>query len=501
MSITAAVPPHRQASARDWCGLAVLSLAVVLISIDATVLDVAVPRISTALQPTSTELLWIIDIYSFVLAGLLVTMGTLGDRIGRRRLLLIGAASFGAASLLAAFAASPAMLIAARALQGIAGATLMPATLGLIRSTFADPRERTIAIAVWSAMAGGGAAAGPVLGGWLLTHFWWGSVFLVNVPIMAVLVIAGPAVIRESRDPHPGRFDIASAALSILAVAAIVYAVKETAAHGISSTSTVLGAGGVAAALLFVRRQFQLPDPLLDITLFRTNGFTTVVMTYFLAIFALAGVLFFGSQYLQAVLGYSPLTAGLLLLPGAAASALSALATPALRKYLSASRILTTGLGVSALGMGLLAFLPTGDGAALFVTGFTLAGTGIGVVVTLASDVVVSAVAPARAGAASAVAETAYELGAAMGVATIGSVVMSVYRTGIATGHPGMAQHEEMETISGALAFTHQLPTGQQEELLTAITSAFTEGVHWAAAITALVLLAAAGAAARLRVR
>ena len=220
-------PGQSSASRRDWLGLVVLAFAVLLIAVDGTVLDLALPFISADLEPSSTQLLWIIDVYSFVLAGLLITMGTLGDRIGRRRLLLLGAAGFGIASLIAAWSPTPEMLIAARVLQGISGATLMPATLGLIRTIFVDPRQRTLAIGVWGAMAGGGTAAGPLIGGWLLEHFWWGSVFLINIPVMLVLIAVGPLVIPESKDPAPGRFDLISAALSMTTMLPLVYAVKD----------------------------------------------------------------------------------------------------------------------------------------------------------------------------------------------------------------------------------------------------------------------------------
>ncbi|MQY22313.1 Antiseptic resistance protein [Nocardia sp. RB20] len=256
-----------------------LALALLLISVDATVLDVAVPAISAHLAPTTPQLLWIIDVYSFVLAGLLVTMGVVGDRIGRRRLLLLGAAGFGLASVLAAWSVGPDMLIAARALQGVAGATLMPATLGLIRAMFTDPRQRTTAIAVWSAMAGGGAALGPLLGGWLLQHFWWGSVFLVDLPVMATLIVLGPLLLPESKDPRPGRFDVISAGLSMSTLAPIVYAVKEIAAQGVTLLPLLVALVGVLAGVLFVRRQRRAADPMLDLRLFARPRFRTAVLT------------------------------------------------------------------------------------------------------------------------------------------------------------------------------------------------------------------------------
>ncbi|GAA4480478.1 MFS transporter [Rhodococcus olei] len=495
MSVTADRTPPTviadpgRAGARDWLGLVVLALAVLLISVDGTVLDLALPFISEDLAPTSTQLLWMIDVYSFVLAGLLVTMGTLGDRIGRRRLLLIGAAGFGLASALAAFAVSPAMLIAARALQGIAGATLMPATLGLIRTMFVNPRQRTTAIAVWGAMAGGGAAAGPLIGGWLLEHYWWGSVFLVNLPVMLVLIVFGPLVIRESKDPNPGRFDLPSAALSMLTMIPLVYAVKESVAHGPSWTLAAVGAIGAVAGWAFVRRQRTLDAPMLDLGLFARPAFTTAVLTNLLSIFAFAGVLFFGSQYLQLVLGYTPLEAGLLMLPGTAMNIVFSLLAAWFVRRWQPGTVLATGLAVSALGAAALTLLRADGGPIAFVVGFVLAGIGVGMALTLTSDLVVGAVEPARAGAASAVSETAYELGVALGVAVLGSVVLAVFRGRLdVSALDDGAAHAAQETLGGAVAVAQQAPDAVGAALLESAQHAFVSGTHVAALITTVVL-------------
>lgn len=488
------------ASMRDWAGLVVLAFAVLLIAVDATVLDLALPRIGDALAPSGTQLLWIIDVYSFVLAGLLVTMGTLGDRVGRRRLLLIGALGFGAASMVAAWSVTSEMLIAARVLQGVSGATLMPATLGLIRSMFTDPRQRTTAIGVWSAMAGGGAAVGPLIGGWLLEHFWWGSVFLINVPVMAVLLVLGPRVIPESRNPDPGRFDLPSAGLSMLAVVPVVYAVKETAVHGPTAIAAGMGVVGVAAGVVFVRRQRILADPMLDLTLFTRKAFTAAIVIDFCAVFALAGVLFFGSQYLQSVLGYSPFAAGLWLLPGAVTSVIGSAVAPVLVRYWHPGTVLRTGFGISAVGAGMLGWLRPDGGVGVFVAGFVLVGFGVGVALTLTSDLVVSSVDPKRAGAASAVSETTYELGAALGVAVVGSVVMGIFHHGLDTGVLGDEQSRAaVETISGARAVADQLPDPEAGQFLVSATTAFVDGIAVAAVITSALLLVAAFVSGRLR--
>lgn len=483
-------PEAARATRRDWVGLCVLAGAVMLVAVDGTVLDIALPFLSADLQPTGTELLWIIDIYSFVLAGLLVTMGTLGDRIGRRRLLLIGSVGFGLSSVVAAFAVDPAMLIAARVMQSVAGATLMPATLGLIRSMFAHPAERTLAIGVWGAMAGGGAAAGPVVGGVLLEHFWWGSVFLINVPVMIVLVVAGPFAIPESKDPAPGAFDLPSALLSIVAIVPLVYVVKEAVAHGPGVELAPIALVGLAAGVAFVRRQRRSTSPMIDLSLFAQRQFSTAVVTNLLSIFALAGVLFFGSQYLQSVLGLSPLAAGLFLIPGTAANMAASLLAAYLVRRWRPGTVLTGGLLVGALGALVLTRLGTVDGRLTFVVAFVAVGVAAGLALTLTSDLVVGSVRPERAGAASAVSETAYELGIALGVAVLGSVVMGIFRSGVdVTGLTAENAGHARETLGEAVALAGSLSGEVGDVLRASAHAAFVDGMHAAATVTAAVLV------------
>ncbi|MEV0551597.1 MFS transporter [Nocardia salmonicida] len=493
---TALAPPR--ATPREWAGLGVLALALLLLAVDATVLDLAVPAISADLAPSTPQLLWIIDVYSFVLAGLLVVMGNLGDRIGRRRLLLIGAVGFGIASALAAWAVSPEMLIAARVLQGVAGATLMPATLGLIRSMFQDARQRTMAIGVWSAMAGGGAAAGPLVGGWLLEHFWWGSVFLVNLPVMLVLLALAPLLIPESRDPNPGRFDALSALLSMLALVPVVYAVKETAAHGPTVSALLVGLVGVISAVLFVRRQRRLTDPMLDLRLFELPRFRVAVFTNLLAVFALAGVLFFGSQYLQLVLGRTPLQAGLLMLPGLAASVLGSLAAALLVRRWRATVVLAGALVVTALGTAAFLAVDVVSGAEAFVLGFVGIGLGAGVAMTVAADLVVGSAPAERAGAAAAISETAYETGLALGVALLGSTVMAIFRRGLDLSLlPDDAVATASGSLSGAVEVAAELPAAVAQEFLSSANQAFVSGIHLTVVGIVAVLLFAAYSAVR----
>lgn len=505
--------PQRLASRKDWAGLAVLALAVLLIAIDATVLDVALPAISADLEPSSTQLLWIVDIYSFILAGLLVTMGTIGDRIGRRRLLLLGATGFAAASVLAGLSTSAEMLIAARVLLGVAGATLMPSTLGLIRAMFPDDRQRVLAIGVWGAMAGGGTAAGPLLGGWLLEHYWWGSVFLVNLPVMLVLLIAGPLLIPESKDPEPGRFDLVSSLLSMAAILPVVYAVKEAVVGGAEPYLLVVALVGVVAGWLFVRRQGALaaardrgedrPSPMIDMGLFRLPAFSTAVVTNLLSIFAIAGVLFFGSQYLQLVLGYSPLEAGLLMLPGMIANGAMALAAAWLVRRWTVRSVLASSLVVAAVGTAVMLAIGVDSSPAPFVLGFVLGGAGSGVALTLTSDLVVGSVPERRAGAASAVSETAYELGVALGVAVLGSVVMAAFRRGLDSSvfeRVGLGDHTAAaeDTLGSAMAEGQLLPEPEREHFLAEAASSFVTATHIGVATTSVILVLTAALAWRM---
>ncbi|GGA71806.1 MFS transporter [Pseudoclavibacter endophyticus] len=490
--------PGQPASARQWAGLIALALAVFTICTDATVLDLAIPAISEALRPTGTQLLWIIDVYSFIVAGLLLTMGTLGDRIGRRRLLLIGSAGFAVASGIGAFATSAEMLIAARALLGIAGATLMPSTLGLIRTLFDDARQRSFAIGVWAAAAGAGTAVGPLLGGWLLERFWWGSVFIVNIPVMVVLIVAVPLLVHEARDTSPGRFDLVSAIVSIAAVVGVVYAIKEFAAHGFRLDALVAGTAGLALGWWFVRRQ-RRPDPMLDLSLFAIPRFSAGVASNGLSAFAFAGVLFVGSQYLQTVLGFGPLAAGLMMLPGVGISVLGSLIAAPVADRVGPGRTIAGSLVMSAAGAALLAFCGTDTSPLVFMSGYALLGVGAGVVTALASDLVVGAAPAARASNASSISETGYELGISLGVAVLGSVVLAIYRSGLELDalDPAGARVAS-DTIGGAMAAAHEL--GGVEGALIAVSAAeaFVSGMHVAAVATAIVMMVTAAVVLRL---
>jgi DHA2 family multidrug resistance protein-like MFS transporter len=343
-----------RATMREWIGLAVLALACLLYAMDLTVLHLALPAISADLQPTSAQLLWIVDIYGFMVAGFLVTMGTLGDRIGRRRLLLLGASAFGAVSVLAAFSQSAEMLIASRALLGIAGATVAPSTLSLIFNMFQDSRERTIAIGWWIAAFSAGGAIGPVLGGVLLENFWWGSVFLLALPVMAALLVLGPRVLPEYRDPDAGRLDLLSAAMSLVAVLALIFGLKEIAQAGLSALPIGAILFGLAIGVAFVRRQMQLEDPMIDVRLFHIPSFSAALSTNFLGIFIAVGYFLYVAQYLQLVLGLSPLEAGLWSLPSAAGFIVGSQLAPRVLARFQPAYVVGAGIAMAAGGLAAL---------------------------------------------------------------------------------------------------------------------------------------------------
>ncbi|MEU9045340.1 MULTISPECIES: MFS transporter [unclassified Kitasatospora] len=484
-----------------WTGLAVLVLAVTVVALDATVLSLAIPSISETLRPSGTQLLWIGDSYSFVLAGLLVSMGALSDRIGRKRLLLAGASAFGGASLLAAYAPSPGWLILARGLLGVAGATIMPSTLSLIRSLFPDDRERATAIGIWGAAATAGAALGPVVGGVLLEHFWWGSVFLMNIPVLLLLLGFGVWLLPESKDPKPGRWDVLSVVLSMAGVIGVVYAVKEAAAHGVVRwdvpVSFVLGA---AALTVFVRRQLRLETPLLDVRLFRDRRFTAAVSASLISLVGLSGVIFVVSQYLQLVRGYQPLQAGLAELPAFAGSVVGGLLTVRVARRFGARKALTACLLAMGLGVGVLGWLEQDTTYLLLAVSFLLVGTAEGVVYTLGADLVLSAAPADKAGAASAVSETAYELGTALGIALVGSVVGSIYANGLAVpaGTDPAVAVRAGESLGSAVESAQGLPPEVAQPLLASAKQVFVGGMNSAGLLAAALLVGAAVMAWRL---
>lgn len=481
------------AGRREWVALGVLVLPVLLISIDMTVLGFALPYLAEDLAPTGAQQLWIIDIYSFLLAGLLVLMGTVGDRIGRRRLLVFGALAFGGASALAAFSPSAVWLIGARALLGVGGATLMPSTLSLIRNMFVERGQRRLAIGVWSAALSAGMAIGPVLGGWLLEHFWWGSVFLINVPIMAVLVVALPLV-PESRDLHPGRFDPLSAVLSLAALLPAVYGIKNIAEHGPSWTAGLAAVTGVGLGAVFVRRQRRLAHPLLDVRLFAHREFSVSILTNLLGVFAMVGLLFLLPQYLQLVLGLSPLSAALSVLPMSATAMFGALLGARLARHIRTAWLIGSGLGVAAVGYLILTQLGVSAGLVSVVLALALVGFGVSLSETLTNDLIVSVAPARRAGAAAAISETGFELGGALGTALLGSLATALYGAYL-TPPPGISTavgDQARDTLGGAVAASHDLHSPVGQALRDAASHAFVDALAFTAVAGAVLLAGAA---------
>jgi len=482
-----------RAGRREWIGLSVLALPCFLLAMDLTVLHLAVPALSADLEPTSAQLLWIVDIYGFLIAGSLITMGTLGDRIGRRRLLLIGAAAFGAASVIAAFSNSAGMLIATRALLGVAGATLMPSTLALIRNMFHDPRQRTVAIAVWlnSFMVGG--AVGPLLGGVMLEHFWWGSVFLLNVPVMALLLVLGPVLLPENKDPNAGRLDLMSAGLSLLAMLCIIYGIKQLAQDGLGVIPGVAIVAGFALATAFVVRQRALAHPLIDLRLFEVPAFSASVCTQLVALTAMGGIYLFVAQYMQLVLGMSPLQAGLWMLPWTAAGMTASMLTPAIARRIRPAYVMGGGLVLSAAGMVVLSRVGNGAGLAFIVVAFIIISTGLNPAMTLTTDMIMTVAPPDRAGAASAISETSSELGIALGMAVLGSIGTASYRRtmsdGALSGIPDAAAETARATLGGAMGVAERLGGQAGNGLAATARDAFAQSVELVSVISAVIVV------------
>ncbi|MFC9424292.1 MFS transporter [Streptomyces sp. NPDC056987] len=480
-------------------GLAVLALPTILIGLDMTVLHLAAPELGESLGPSGAQLLWIVDIYGFLVASFLATMGTLGDRIGRRKLLLIGAAAFAVASLLAAYATGVAMLIAARALLGIAGATLMPSTLSLISNMFRDPGQRRFAIAVWMTNFSVGGMIGPLVGGVLLEHFWWGSVFLVGVPVGVVLLLVGPVLLPEYRDPRPGRLDPLSVVLSIVTVMPVVYGFKQVAQDGVRTTSLLAVVLGLGFAVAFVRRQLRITSPMLDLRLFSRPGFSVALGGQTMGLFVVTGTQFLVLQYFQLVLGLTPLTAGLWALPAMVAGVVGTLLAPAAAARLHPGRVMAGGFALAVPGLVLISLADATSGLALTATGFAVLSFGVQAALALTNDVIISSAPPERAGNAAGVGETGAELGNALGVAAFGSVATAFYGARMAGDalpdgvRPELADLAR-STLTGAIGAADRLPGAVGDELLATARSAFTTGMHAAAlcGVGILVLLTVA---------
>ena len=483
-----------RADAKTWWGLATLMLVVLLVSIDNTVLSFALPEISQALKPTGTQLLWIVDVYPLILAGLLITMGTVGDRHGRRKLLLIGSIGFGAVSVYAAFSTSAEHLIAARALLGLFGATLMPSTLALLRNMFQNTTERRLAVAIWAAGWSAGSALGPIVGGWLLEHFWWGSIFLINVPVVLLFMVLAPLLLPESKDPAPAKMDLASALTSIVAMLLIVMGIKSVAAGQPPLQAMLFFMAGAAIGWWFVKRQLNIANPMLDVRLFSEPIFSVSIIANLLSLMSLAGMLYYVSQYLQLVLGFAPFQASLYLIPGLVATILAGLLAVKLANQFSLKTLIPLGLLLSAGGFLVAAQLQASSSVWLLVVAFVFVGMGVGLAETLTNDAILSSVPPHKAGAASGISETAYEVGALMGTALLGSVLTAVYRftidipSGLSANHAAQAK----ETLGAAIEISSHVPAGIGAQLAQNAKEAFSLGADITSLVGAIAVTIAA---------
>lgn len=483
-----------RAGRREWAGLAVLALPIMLVALDGSVLFLALPSLSADLDVTSSQQLWIVDIYVFMVAGFLITMGGLGDRVGRRKLLLFGAGAFTLASLLAAYANSAETLIAARTIQGIAGAIVMPMTLALINDMFTDAHQRVVAIAVRTSSLLVGAAVGPVIGGLLLEWFWWGSVFLVGVPVMGVLLVAGLFLLPEDRNVTAPGTDVISVGLSLAAVLPAIYGIKELSRNGWHVLPVVAAGVGLVIGVLFVIRQRRLDYPLVDLRLFHNRQLGTIFIVMFTSSLVLGGTFLFVPLYLQSVEGLSPLRAGLLLVPQSVTTIVSTIAVAHLARQFRVAHVLAFGLVVAAAGCLMLAMVDSTVGLPLIIGGSVLASIGVVPVVTLATSYVMGAVPLEKSGAGSSIVASSKHLGTALGLAILGSIGAAIYRNKVVVPDdvpPQMAATAH-EALAGAVAVAHQLPPEMAENLVNSARAAFTAGLNIVGAVGAVLLMVSA---------
>ncbi|CRK59447.1 major facilitator superfamily MFS_1 [Alloactinosynnema sp. L-07] len=485
-----------KAGPREWAGMAVLCVVTLLVAIDMFVLLLALPNLTADLGATGIEQLWITDIYGFMVGGFLITMGTLGDRIGRRKLLLIGAVVFGVASAVGAFSTSPEMLIAIRAILGIAGATLGPSTLSLITTLFKDPKQMGAAIGIWAATFSAGAIVGPLLGGIMLNHFWWGSVFLLGVPPMVILLATGPFLLPEAKNPNAGRIDPLSIALSLLGILPFIYGIKEIARDGWTVGPIAISLVGLVFGVLFIRRQKALESPLLDLDLFRSRTFSLGLLG--LLMFSILGgaTLLFMTQFFQSVAGLSSFQAGLSLIPGMVAAMISVMVSPQLGQKIRPAVLMSGGMAISIVGILMFAFTDAADGPAGLIIGFALMSFGGGPLMALGMNLILAAAPPEKMGAASALPQISNELGAALGVATLGAVGVAVYRSDLGESMPAGVSAETSaqatESVAGANVAATSLPEQIGDALSRVAHEAFAGGMHTMAILGAVVFSAIA---------
>lgn len=486
---------ERAKSARNrWIVLAVLCANLVMVGMDLTVLHVAVPTLSRQLLPSGLELLWIVDAYALTVAALLITGGTLADRFGRKRMLVSGFAVFGLASAGAAFAPTPALLIAGRVGLGVGAAMIMASTVAIIRTVFTDDRERTLAIGLWTASHSLGAAVGPLIGGALLQHLWWGAVFLINVPIVVLAIAIGSRIIPESKDPHPRSWDVASAVLSVVGLGGIVFGLKQFGEYGPRAVAFVALAAGVGAITLFIRRQNRLAEPLLDLSMFRNAMFSAAIVCIIISYGIETSLLFLVTQKFQLIDGLSPLTAGAALIPFAIAAGVGAVVAARVATLIGHRHGTVLGMAVTAAGLAAIAGLTSYATVVTIGALLIVVGLGVGIVVTLGSDLVMTAAPAERAGQAGAVQETSFELGAGLGIVALGTTLGAFYRTYLPSV-PGVSAtdlHTAGESLGAATEVASRLPAQVGEALRTGAGDAFLVGFTVAVTVAAVIVMVAA---------
>ncbi|MCT1602031.1 MFS transporter [Kocuria sp. p3-SID1433] len=480
-----------------WIGLAALMLPVLTVAVTTTTLSFALPDIAADLRPTGTQLLWVVDIYPLILAGLLIPMGTVGDHIGRRRLLMIGAVGFALSSAAGGLSTSPEMLIASRVAVAVFGSMLLPATLSLIRVLFPSDDSRRIAIAVWTAGFSAGAALGPLIGGGLLTWFSWHAAILAPVPFCLLFAVLAPIVLPESRDPNPGKLDLVSAALAILTMTPIVYGIKTAATAGSVLTAAVALLVGLAFGTLFVLRQRRLSHPMLELGLFRSGRFSGGVLVNIASNLAQFGFLFFLTQHLQLVVGMDSFTAGLMIIPGMSLAIVSGLVGARWAGTAGPRTVVVTGVLLIAAGYAVLAVFAN-DSWWPLTLGYAVLSLGLGFSTTLSTELVVGSVPPEKSGSASAISETGYELGSVLGTSLVGGIVTGLYQRFLLIPEdldPDSAQAAR-ETLGGAYAVGGQSADGQQ--LIDAAGLAYTQAIQMTGIVSTIALIAFAMLALRL---
>ncbi|MGA5565511.1 MFS transporter [Streptomyces platensis] len=499
---TAGVPRLSRGGANRWTVLIVLCVSLLFVALDTTILYVAVPSVTEDLRPGPVELLWIVDVYPLIAASLLILFGTLGDRVGRRRVLLLGYGLFGLASAAAALAPNPQILMVARALLGIGGAMIMPATLSILRQVFPDRRERAVAIGVWSAVAAVGAAVGPVLGGFLVENFWWGSVFLINIPMMAAMLLIGRWLLPESRGERNGPWDVIGAIVAALGVLGIVLGVKRigSGAAVVGPTTLLPIALGVLLLVLFVRRQRRRKDPLIDVRLFARPAFGTSVGCIVLAMLALVGLQLIAVQYLQLVLGLSPLETGLRMLPLVFAAMAAGLTGSKMLQALGPRAMVSLGFVLTAVAVLCLTAMSSQDRPWLLSLGFVLLGFGFQSTLFGAYESMLSEAPAEQSGGAAAIGETSYQLGAGIGVALLGSVMNAAYAPGLnhVDGVPARASASAAHSLGEAYKVAAGLGGAARAALREAARDSFVRGLHVTLVASAVLLLVGAGIALRL---